>query len=116
MELLLRGGGGGSRGHARVEIGGERRERHFAEACEQQRLGVLKAGVERGVDRLLDEAAGRLGAVAHRHQAGAADCVVNVAHRDVGEGVRSEEHTAELPYLMRTSYAVFCLKQKKNNT
>src|SRR3546814_3459435 len=29
--------------------------------------------------------------------------------------VRSEEHTSELQSLMRTSYAVFCLK-KKNNT
>src|SRR3546814_8468699 len=27
---------------------------------------------------------------------------------------RSEEHTSELPSLMRTSYAVFCLKKKKN--
>src|SRR3546814_980011 len=26
---------------------------------------------------------------------------------------RSEEHTSELPSLMRTSYAVFCLKRKK---
>src|SRR3546814_7323497 len=26
--------------------------------------------------------------------------------------VRSEEHTSELPSLMRTSYAVFCLKNK----
>src|SRR3546814_4680765 len=29
--------------------------------------------------------------------------------------VRSEEHTSELQSLMRTSYAVFCLKKKKNN-
>src|SRR3546814_9028604 len=30
---------------------------------------------------------------------------------------RSEEHTSELQSLMRTSYAVFCLKKKKyNNT
>src|SRR3546814_9026753 len=28
--------------------------------------------------------------------------------------VRSEEHTSELPSLMRISYAVFCLKKKKN--
>src|SRR3546814_9699315 len=28
-------------------------------------------------------------------------------------GLRSEEHTSELPSLMRTSYAVFCLKKKK---
>src|SRR3546814_8986922 len=27
---------------------------------------------------------------------------------------RSEEHTSELQSLMRNSYAVFCLKQKKN--
>src|SRR3546814_4509866 len=29
-------------------------------------------------------------------------------------GVRSEEHTSELQYLMRISYAVFCLKKKDN--
>src|SRR3546814_1671733 len=28
---------------------------------------------------------------------------------------RSEEHTSELQSLMRISYAVFCLKQKKKN-
>src|SRR3546814_9006342 len=32
-----------------------------------------------------------------------------------GEGaLRSEEHTSELQSLMRISYAVFCLKKKKN--
>src|SRR3546814_1821786 len=34
----------------------------------------------------------------------------------VGGGVRSEEHTSELQSLMRTSYAVFCLKKKKYNS
>src|SRR3546814_1790641 len=29
-------------------------------------------------------------------------------------GSRSEEHTSELQSLMRISYAVFCLKKKKN--
>src|SRR3546814_1226146 len=29
---------------------------------------------------------------------------------------RSEEHTSELPSLMRISYAVFCLKKKKTRT
>src|SRR3546814_2421158 len=36
---------------------------------------------------------------------------------DRGSGVkrlRSEEHTSELQSLMRISYAVFCLKKKKN--
>src|SRR3546814_6238151 len=31
-------------------------------------------------------------------------------------GARSEEHTSELQSLMRISYAVFCLKKKKNQT
>src|SRR3546814_7579459 len=31
-------------------------------------------------------------------------------------GDRSEEHTSELQSLMRISYAVFCLKKKKNRT
>src|SRR3546814_10807872 len=31
-----------------------------------------------------------------------------------GMFVRSEEHTSELQSLMRISYAVFCLKKKKN--
>src|SRR3546814_3712873 len=32
-----------------------------------------------------------------------------------GIAVRSEEHTSELQSLMRTSYAVFCLKKKTTN-
>src|SRR3546814_2828391 len=31
---------------------------------------------------------------------------------NVGDGLRSEEHTSELQSLMRNSYAVFCLKKK----
>src|SRR3546814_5274757 len=33
-----------------------------------------------------------------------------------GRSSRSEEHTSELQSLMRISYAVFCLKKKKNKT
>src|SRR3546814_9633139 len=43
--------------------------------------------------------------------------------REAGEEIitkdewdRSEEHTSELQSIMRTSYAVFCLKKKKKNT
>src|SRR3546814_9324024 len=35
------------------------------------------------------------------------------ARGDIGGALRSEEHTSELQSLMRTSYAVFCLKKKK---
>src|SRR3546814_1755277 len=37
-------------------------------------------------------------------------CVPKMARRILG---RSEEHTSELQSLMRISYAVFCLKKKK---
>src|SRR3546814_6297487 len=33
-----------------------------------------------------------------------------------GDSCRSEEHTSELQSLMRTSYAVLCLKKKKRPT
>src|SRR3546814_9467995 len=33
---------------------------------------------------------------------------------EAADGLRSEEHTSELPSLMRISYAVFCLKKKKD--
>src|SRR3546814_3838544 len=40
------------------------------------------------------------------------------AYRRFTEGwtKRSEEHTSELQSLMRSSYAVFCLKKKKKKT
>src|SRR3546814_2484007 len=34
----------------------------------------------------------------------------------IATATRSEEHTSELQSLMRTSYAVFCLKKKHNHT
>src|SRR3546814_8614768 len=46
----------------------------------------------------------------HAHQAGV-HAVLHEACQD-----RSEEHTSELQSLMRISYAVFCLKKKKNTT
>src|SRR3546814_4405577 len=49
-----------------------------------------------------------------------AEAAVGNQHRKVGVGraddARSEEHTSELQSLMRKSYAVFCLKKKKNIT
>src|SRR3546814_6194879 len=40
----------------------------------------------------------------------------HVGARAVGDKqFRSEEHTSELQSLMRISYAVFCLKKKKDN-
>src|SRR3546814_8237758 len=47
--------------------------------------------------------------------------IVAAALRDLrgefaGRRKRSEEHTSELQSLMRISYAVFCLKKKKNKS
>src|SRR3546814_3430646 len=41
------------------------------------------------------------------------ECLLSV-HKWLEGGDRSEEHTSELQSLMRISYAVFCLKKKKN--
>src|SRR3546814_2366026 len=40
---------------------------------------------------------------------------VYYAHLARKLAIRSEAHTSELQSLMRTSYAVFCLKKKNNN-
>src|SRR3546814_10460957 len=45
------------------------------------------------------------------------DCFVGAPRNVMGTvGYRSEEHTSELQSLMRISYAVFCLKKKKQQT
>src|SRR3546814_10518734 len=50
----------------------------------------------------------------------AATAAIGVAtarlYPDIRLGARSEEHTSELQSLMRTSYAVFCLKKKTHQT
>src|SRR3546814_2568851 len=51
----------------------------------------------------------------HGAVAGMARGLGRSCQRAVGRaGYRSEEHTSELQSLMRISYAVFCLKKKKN--
>src|SRR3546814_7878930 len=40
--------------------------------------------------------------------------LVMAFEEEFGVEIRSEEHTSELQSLMRISYAVFCLKKKKN--
>src|SRR3546814_4820132 len=43
-----------------------------------------------------------------------ADYILNHPNLPADRFGRSEEHTSELQSLMRNSYAVFCLKKKKN--
>src|SRR3546814_10368678 len=51
-----------------------------------------------------------------RRNSGKLWLVVIWRDNDSRKGARSEEHTSELQYLMRISYAVLCLKKKKKNT
>src|SRR3546814_6072719 len=64
------------------------------------------------------EGEGREGGLQRLHEAGdVAEDRPRDAEEEGGDGpgdqlvARSEEHTSELPSLMRKSYAVFCLKQ-----
>src|SRR3546814_6520017 len=57
---------------------------------------------------------------ARRRRSGFQACGRSLVHPveqgfEVVEPGRSEEHTSELQSLMRISYAVFCLKNKKNS-
>src|SRR3546814_9705416 len=53
------------------------------------------------------------GKALQRHGGAFADLLDGKAQFDDVGQVRSEEHTSELKSLMRTSYAVFCLKKKQ---
>src|SRR3546814_7433237 len=88
-------------GRARVDMGGER-------------LGVAFRGV------IIDVEDARFAAELQLASAALGDVEPRPAEdADRGVGVvtdqRSEEHTSELQSLMRISYAVFCLKQKKKD-
>src|SRR3546814_5067936 len=90
----------GERGGHVVRPVGHRRQRagQHRELAAHEVAEALPAGI------VIDAVAV---AEVHRH----VEQVVDVAL--VAEAVRSEEHTSELQSLMRISYAVFCLKKKK---
>src|SRR3546814_4895470 len=49
-----------------------------------------------------------------RERAGPTNLIVTTSRGGTLRSYRSEEHTSELQSLMRISYAVFCLKKKRN--
>src|SRR3546814_1810459 len=102
-DLHLLGGREVIAGHGQGADGAEREAHHdpvrAAPAHEQDRLARP--------DAFAQQSAGQpAGAVRQFCEGPALDCAP----------LRSEEHTSELQSLMRISYAVFCLKKKKNNT
>src|SRR3546814_7760841 len=80
-------------------------------ARDRQPLGQPAALVELDVDDI--EAADKRGRVGERQCAFVGDEGQGPL-QSVEVGLRSEEHTSELPSLMRTSYAVFCLNKIKS--
>src|SRR3546814_8440023 len=71
--------------------------------------GIHRRGQDRDVERDLAAEAGAGIGLARQHAR------FRRLQQNVVEGERSEEHTSELQSLMRISYAVFCLKKKKEN-
>src|SRR3546814_4346061 len=69
----------------------------------RHRLGLVRQAVVVGI--------GVVGAQQYRHRQREHLRGLPQSRRQAGE--RSEEHTSELQSLMRISYAVFCLKKKK---
>src|SRR3546814_2380429 len=67
--------------------------------------------------RNVDQRSLQLGAVTHdRTELDTTDVADRVGGRIGRHGVqRSEEHTSELQSIMRSSYAVFCLKKKQRH-
>src|SRR3546814_10710746 len=84
---------------------GRHREGSHEEPATQDRRGKQDAGGDLGPERRLQQHGG--GRVSDEPP-------VAPVRRDAPDrGPRSEEHTSELQSLMRISYAVFCLKKKK---
>src|SRR3546814_1975986 len=88
------------------------------------RTGILKPDRSLGAPHVDELAGGRksLASATLERQLRVAIVLEGVGGRERGLGrfgvgddlQRSEEHTSELQSLMRTSYAVFCLKKKKS--
>src|SRR3546814_3708943 len=101
---LADSGEGGDVGKARLDV----RTRQSEHGPVQ--IGILAAGelrVESGPELQQGGDAPVDGDLARAWRQRAADQLQE-------RGLRSEEHTSELQSLMRISYAVFCLKKKKN--
>src|SRR3546814_1372481 len=83
-------------------------EDYFVEEVKQQLLDDVRLGETR---EEREYAVFRGGLQIHTTLDPIAQIHATVSRNDV---LRSEEHTSELQSLMRNTYAVFCLKKKKN--
>src|SRR3546814_10260235 len=89
----------------------------YATLFRSARAGRPRPQGVRALDDLRDAQAldaGDVSSVMVRQASEAAFCSASFLVRPSPDPSRSEEHTSELQSLMRLSYAVFCLKKKKN--
>src|SRR3546814_4719600 len=88
------------------------------DGVEVERQGVARPPAERDATALDDGIVDVVGA--GKDVVGPAGCppvhAIDADGELVADDRRSEEHTSELQSLMRISYAVFCLKKKKNTS
>src|SRR3546814_10205841 len=82
----------------------------YPEAVDEFLERLARTGLKPRVVLTTDEEAKAARLRAALHAAGREGDVVVTPN--AGRDIRSEEHTSELPSLMRSSYAVFCLKKK----
>src|SRR3546814_2765374 len=98
------------------DLGGGLRRRRIQQLFETQRLFARRDTADQAVDHLIlkHHAAQTLQHLGARAVIGLDLFRLLVIGGDAIQRRRSEEHTSELQSLMRISYAVFCLKKKKN--
>src|SRR3546814_9053919 len=93
----------------------QQREHRLDDAGRAERVAGVTLG--RTARRLRAEHAHHrliLAGVVRRRRGAMQVDVVDIGGGKIRTRKRSEEHTSELQSLMRISYAVFCLKKKKN--
>src|SRR3546814_3094141 len=85
--------------------------------AEMKEFASFSKGTQRYIRRSLDVGLGRRDAIKRwsRDVAEAASIRAQARIYQRLDHIRSEEHTSELQSLMRTSYAVFCLKKQKKS-
>src|SRR3546814_4718932 len=83
-----------------LQTGNCRLRKKSQKACIRMRRGTKFVGIIAVARRVMAKTAGDI-------------CAIELIVEEIGRLTeRSEEHTSELQSLMRTSYAVFCLKKK----
>src|SRR3546814_8425498 len=84
------------------------------ESSATRRAGATKRTKERTAGRACHPGSGEGNGYRHAHPRRGYG-IADDHHRRATDPKRSEEHTSELQSLMRISYAVFCLKKKKQH-